>query len=121
MLQKPEPAQWSEAGPKAQETEQSTGLRRSQRLNNLVNTRSIRTFVHWHPAARYTDLFKYPPMLVSPSQLSILTKKEKRKYVSETAQRANSLPEKNVSFEETTVSTLTISSEEVQSTPTLID
>ena len=39
--------------------------------------------------------------------------------LSEIAQRANSLPETNVSFEETTVSTLTTNSEEVQSTPTL--
>ena len=122
MPRQPGQTQRSEAGPEAQE--QSTGLRRSQRLVNFSHTRRIRTYEDWHPPARYIDMFKDPPLPESPSQPSILTKEENspltRKYVlGETAQRANSLPETNVSFEETSVSTLTTNSEEVQSTPTL--
>ena len=124
MPRQPEQAQRSEAGSEAQDPERSTGLRRSQRLVNFSHTRKIRTYEDWHPAARLADMFKDPPLPESPSQPSILTKEENspltRKYVlSEIAQRANSLPETNVSFEETTVSTLTTNSEEVQSTPTL--
>ena len=124
MPRQPGQAQRSEAGSEAQGPERSTGLRRSQRLVDFSHTRRIRTYEDWHPAARLADMFKNPPLPESPSQPSILTKEENspltRKYVlSETAQRANSLPERNVSFEETTVSTLTTNSEEVQSTPTL--
>mgnify|MGYP000864550406 FL=1 len=124
MRRQPGQAQRVEAGPEAQDPEQSTGLRRSQRLVDFSHTRRIRTYEDWHPAARLADMFKDPPLPESPSQPSILTKEENSpltlKYLlSETAQRANSLPERNVSFEETTVSTLTTSSEDGQSTPTL--
>ena len=114
MPRQPGQTQRSEAGPEAQDPEQGTGLRRPQRLVNFSHTRKIRTYEDWHPAARLADMFKDPPLPESPSQPSILTKEENspltRKYVlSEIAQRANSLPERNVSFAETTVSTLTTS------------
>ena len=87
MPRQPEQAQRSEAGSEAQGPEQSTGLRRSQRLVDFSHTRRIRTYEDWQPAARYTDMFKDPPLPASPSQPSILTRAEKRQIFTEAAQR----------------------------------
>ena len=72
MPRQPGQAQRSEAGPEAQGPEQSTGLRRSQRLVDFSHTRRIRTYEDWQPAARYTDMFKDPPLPESPSQGGIV-------------------------------------------------
>ena len=63
MPRQPEQAQRSEAGSEAQGPEQSTGLRRSQRLVDFSHTRRIRTYEDWHPAARLADMFNDPHCL----------------------------------------------------------
>ena len=87
MLRQPGQAQRSEVGSEAQDPEQSTGLRRSQILINFSQTRRIRFYETWHPAARLADMFKDPPLPASPSQPSILTRAEKRQIFTEAAQR----------------------------------